>query len=373
MKAVHASRLDRWLGKENTEHISSLMANWYGPPIALHGVPGNVLALKGGDFVGVLKAGWEMSALDRAEDVARRIKRAMRRASLTQQYQLNAGFASLSDLIAEASVGKRLNLAFTKVGTTGIVSASNSLWAVGTHPVAGAAGSAAPGGRIPTSATTGALFFNNPATGGDTTHFINGSPNSSVLGNTLLLYDRIFDVAKTMNSTATEAVTGVPTRYTNTTANTVDSAEGNFLFVEGGTVLAATAHNWTVCTYVDQSNNAGATLPSVTGNSSNLANRLDHPTSNWFAPLASGDIGIKALTQMQCSAAVPTGTINFVLGHPIAWMPCPIANIVCVTDGLNTAFNLTRVFDNACLAFLEATKPSTTSTTYTGSLTICAG
>jgi hypothetical protein len=177
-----------------------------------------------------------------------------------------------------------------------------------------------------------------------------------------------------MNSTATESVTGVPTRYQSTTGGAADSAEGNFLFVEvGGTALAATAHNWTTCLYTDQSGNTGATLPSLTGNSAAIVRRLDHPTSQWFAPLATGDTGIQQLDQMQCSAAVATGVVNFVIGHPLAWLPCPVVNMVCISDGLNSAFNLARIFDDAALAFLEVSKPATTATTYTGSFTTVAG
>jgi hypothetical protein len=76
---------------------------------------------------------------------------------------------------------------------------------------------------------------------------------------------------------------------------------------------------------------------------------------------------------MQCSASVATGLINFVIGHPIAWMPCQIAGVMCVADGLNTSFNLARIFDDACLAFLEVIKPATTATTYTGSFLTVAG
>ena len=54
-----------------------------------------------------------------------------------------------------------------------------------------------------------------------------------------------------MNSTATEAVTGVPTRYQSTTASAEDyipeitSASSSWRH----RALAATAHNWTTCTY----------------------------------------------------------------------------------------------------------------------------
>lgn len=375
-RSTHSGRLERWLGAEEIERISAAMAGhkpewkWYGPPIGVGNVPGKVYATSDGDFIGKVDCGDFASLIDRQVERSNRVfKRWMRK----QRRTMNAGFASLSDLISEATAGaKARNFRFQKVGTTGVVNATNTLWFVGNLPSAGAAAAAAPGGTVPTDATAGAFPFVNP-TGGDTQHFVSGFPLSSVAANTLLLYDRLFSVTKTMNSTATEAVTGVPTRYQSTTAGDEDYAGGNFLMVECRTALAATAHNWTTCQYTDQDNNATQTLPSLTGNSSNIVNRLDHPTGQWFAPLATGDSGIKALTQMQCSAAVATGAIDFTIGHPIAWLPCPVANMVCVADGINSAFNLTRIFDDAALAFLEVTKPATTATTYSGSFKTVAG
>ena len=366
----HAQRLERWLGASEIERISSAMVPWYGPPIAVARVPGRVQAVRGGDFVGRIHSGRFSSLVDLAyERTLATWKRAQRRGA----GRLSAGFTSLSDLIAEATAGKRREFQFQKVGTTGVVNVTNSLWGVGNMPAAGANAAAAPGGTVPDDSTTGAFPFTNP-TGGDTQHFVSGFPLASVAGNTLLLYDRLFAVNKTMASTATESVTGVPTRYQSTTGGAADSAEGNFLFVEvGGTALAATAHNWTVCLYTDQSGNGSATLPSLTGNSGAIVRRLDHPVGQWFAPLATGDTGIQQLDQMQCSASVATGVINFVIGHPIAWMPCPIANLVCVADGINSAFNLARIFDDAALAFLEVCKPATTATTYNGSWTTVSG
>ncbi len=366
---THSDRLERWLGADKVDEISTAMRDWYGPPIAIAGVPGAVWAARGGDFLGPIQAGQFANVRD---FVAQRARSALRRWSARQAHTANAGFASLSDLITEATTGKARDFAFQKVGTTGVVSATNSLWRVGNLPSAGAAAAAAPGGTVPTDATTGAFLFTNPASG-DTQHFVTGDALATTAANTLLLYDRIFAVAKAMNSTATEAVTGVPTRYQSTTAGDPDYAAGNFLFVECGSALPATAHNWTTCLYTDQDNNTGQTLPSLTGNSSNIVNRLDHPTGQWFAPLATGDTGIKALTQMQCSAAVASGTIDFVIGHPIVFMPCPVANMICVRDGINSAFNLTRIFDDACLAFLEILKPATSATTYTGMFKTVAG
>lgn len=374
MRHTHSDRLERWLGADKVAQLSAAMCNreakWYGKPIAVHGVPGLVYATKDGDFIGAIDAGYEVSAIDRADDIIRRHHR-MQRARMARVRRQSGAIGSLDQALAAYFGGGNRTFSFNKAGTTGVVGATNTLWFVGSQPAAGSAAAAAPGGTVPTDATTGSWAFDNPSSG--TQHFVFGNPIASVAANTLLLYDRLFSVTKTMNSSTTEAVTGVPTRYQSTTAGAADSAENNFLMIECRTALAATAHNWTVCTYTDQSNNTGATLPSVTGNSSNIVNRLDQPVGTWFCPLASGDTGIRNLTQMQCSAAVATGAIDFTIGHPIAFMPCGIANFVCEKDGLTTSISLERIFDDACLAFLEICKSATTATTYTGTFTTLRG
>lgn len=243
---------------------------------------------------------------------------------------------------------------------------SSSLWRVGPQPPVGATPAAAPGGTAFSSSSTGALAFANPASG--TNHLVGADASASVINNSLLVYDLLFGVAKTMASTATEAVTGVPTRYQSTTATDADYIGDNFGFVQvGGTALAATAHNWTTCLYTDQ-NNASSTLPSLTGNASAIVDRLDHPVQQWFAPLESGDVGIKAWTQMQCSASVATGVIWFMIGHPLGFMSFPVINSLLPFDWLTNRDQAPRVFDSACIAFLEPLKPATTATTYTGRL-----
>lgn len=365
---THSDRLERWLGADQVQRVTDSMREWYGPPIALAGVPGNVRAAKGGDFIGHVDAGQFGSATDRLEDALRRAWRNGReryaRWAVQQLSTVNAFPASLDNLVAASGAGKTRQIAFQKVGPTGVIGVTSSLWRVGNQPAAGGAGSAAPGGRAPTGATTGAVYgLDNVST--DRRVVKRMQILASVAGQSLLMYDRIFDVAKTMNSTATESVTGVPTRYQSSTSTAGDYAGGNFCFVEvGGTALAATAHNWTTCLYRNQAGTDNQTFPSMTGNSGAIVDRLDHPTGSWFMPLASGDTGVMDLAQMQCSAAVATGAINFVIGHPLCWVPCPIANMVCDADGIDDA--LVRVFDDAALAFLEVSKPATTATTYNG-------
>lgn len=381
-RSTHADKLEQWLGKEQVERISREFGKFYWP-VALHGVPGNVYVMPGGDFAGDIA----VSGISKEDGVAtvlkklkakaeREYKRNRALATLLEMIKCNdrrlasvGAFASIDAVIAAFTGGKGQVIPFMKTGTaSNAIGNGEDLWIAAGHPAAGAAGAAAPGGTAHTSANTGALPFKNVGTA-NTGHYLNWSLTASVINNSLMLYDRLFSVAKTMNSTATEAVTGVPTRYQSGTPGAADYIGGNFVFpMNPTTVLAATAHNWTVCQYTDQASGTGNSFPVIAGVSAGTVGGVDLAAGYWFMPLATGDDGVKALTQMQCSAAVATGTITFVVAHPIAVNACPVANLACLDDGLYTSLNLSPIFDNACLAFLELPKPATTATTYSGIL-----
>jgi hypothetical protein len=370
-KSIPRGRIERWLGVDRANQLSSYMNGWYGPPINVRDLPGSVWLDKHGEFVGDFERGQYFSADDAYEVFIRKSKRARQIAEHLLgadglRLYAGAGFASISDALSRASQGNKQkpNGTIYKSGSTGVVGACNTLWRSAGTPTAGGAGSAAPGGRACSNATTGALGLVNPASG--TMHLTGADFYASAALNSLLLYDRIFDVAKTMNSTATEAVTGVPTRYQSSTESNEDYAGGNFLFIEIFTALAATAHNWTTCLYRDAAGNDNQTLPSVTGLSGGIIDRFDMPINNWFCPLASGDVGIMDLAQMQCSAAIATGAINFVIGHPIGFMAFPVTPMMTPFDWLTSRDQAPRIFDSACLAFAEMPKPSTASTNYSG-------
>ena len=363
-RPVHSGRLERWLGTERIEHLSQCMRGWYGPPIPLLDCPGGVKVHGDGDFSGPFERGYFMSAMDSLYE-------AFKRAGRVPDNTFYAGFTSISDALARASGGFGQVSPFNKVGPTGVTSGSDSLWALGPQPAIGTAPAAAPGGTAFSRTTTGALAMQNPPVA-NTLHLVGADVSASVINNSLLVYDLIFGVNKTMNSTATEAVTGVPTRYQNTVAGSTDYIGGNFGFIQvGTTTLDATAHNWTVCLYTDHAA-ASSTLPSVTGNASGASNRLDHPLQQWFAPLETGDAGIKAWTQMQASALVVTGIIWFMIGHPLGFMSFPVINSMFPFDWLTNRNQAPYIFDNACIAFLEPVKPTTTATTYTGTIYMTA-
>lgn len=366
MRSTHSDRLEKWLGPYAVSEISRSMRGWYGGPIGVHGVPGSVWATGDGDFIGTCDAGFEASCADRARDIMRRLRRAARITSSTRlRNRLNVGFASLSDLSSKF-LYKRQEIPFYYANSVIGAGTCESLWSLAnTIPGQGTNTAAAAAGRACTSSTTGAMNFTN-AISGEQTYV--ASMRGWVQDNiftvaeqwcTFLLYDRLFDVAKTMSSVGTEAVTGVPTRYQGTTGGANENFAGsNFCFPEPVATLGSTVHNWTVCTYKDEGG-AASTFPSAAGVLGQPSSFIDLATYQWFMPLAAGDVGISALTQMQCDASV-TGTLGFVIGHPLVWFPVGPAVTMFEFEYVTTAFNMTRVFDNACLSFILVPSAGTT-------------
>jgi len=350
MSSTHSDRLERWLGAEKVAELSASMRGWYGPPIAVGNTPGSVWATGDGDFIGSIKAGQFCSG---AEWYLNRLKRALKR----QLSTCNAGFSGVADLLSEIAQGKNETIILHKLGVAAATGAVMTSWGYSGSPPQGGAAAAAPGGETPAVSTTGAYIV--PSVSTDTRHIIGWRALESA-GRTLLLYDRLFQVDKTMNSSTNESVTGAPTRYQSSTVSDPDYAGGNFLFIEvGGTALASTAHDWGVAgssnevLYRNQAGTDNSVLPVVTGNAAAIAYRLDMPLMQWFCPLASGDVGVMDLAQMRCSASVATGVISFVIGHPLSWLPFPSSFMSMELGLVNTAFGMTRIFDGACLAFLE--------------------
>jgi hypothetical protein len=348
-RSTHASHLERWLGCEQSEHISQQFKNWYGPPVAVVGVPGNVFVQGGGDYVGNINAGRFTSMAEVHYD---RIKRASKNLAREAALTHGAGFSSLSNMISQwTQNNKGQQLWFNKSATvTPAAGRMATSWYLAGKPGAGSAGAAAPGGTVHAKGDTGSYPIINTVTGSEGLFIVSGFASNQAVGGSLLLYDRLFSCAKTMSSSASQAVTGVPTRYTSTTSTDWNYAGGNFMVPEVNSALSATAHNWTVMQYTDQDGNTAQTAPSIAGVASAAAGTVDLAVGNWFTPLAANDIGMTALTQMQCSAAALTGGVTWVVGHPLAIMPVWTSNGFTPADFTNSAFGVVRMYDTACLA-----------------------
>jgi len=368
--STHSGQLERWLGAEKIDYISKQFMHgggpnvpWYGPPVNLSDVPGSVWIGGDGDFVGDLGRGFFASAADSMADHIKRLWYAAGSPIYINEAQFAAGFSGISDAIEKMRTGYQQKAVFIKTGSAGTTGACGPLMAAGVQPAAMGAPGSAPAGTVNGNTDIAALILNNPGSG--TLHLLGADVSSSQLNNCIMLYDNIFTVNKTMNSTATESVTGVPTRYQSLTASDPDYIGGNFLFIRIATVLPGAGHNWTVCQYTDQDGTTNNNFPSITGISAGT-NRFDMPVSTWFCPLATGDVGVKALTQMQCSALLSSGSISFHLGHPIGVMMFPQISDVIPFDWLTVRDMAPRIFNDAALMFFELPKQSATATNYRG-------
>lgn len=279
------------------------------------------------------------------------------------------GFASLSDLISEATAGKQQNLIYTKVGALSVAGGVEVGKDIATGmPGAGFVPASIPGGTAATYTMAGAIAYATPS-GTDTTHLT--TITMTAQGNPALgiLYDLLWCGGINTNALTTQSVSGTPTRYTGA------SSVGNFVFpaVRGpATALAATAHNHTVCTYTNQDGNAG-TFPSHAGIASCTFNRIDLTNAaQWFMPLAGADTGIRAITQWQLSAAVATGQIDISLAQPLAFIPMPASGVPAVVDGINSAFNLKQILSGAHLNLMWI-RPATGATSVNGLVTVVSG
>lgn len=274
------------------------------------------------------------------------------------------GFASMSDMVSEAtSGGKRQDWAFYKSGSLAVAAAWASLWNVGALPAAGGTVPARPGGAVPVRTTTGALGQTNAAAG-DTLHITTWYGQASAAPNTLLIYDRLAHAGSIDHTIATaQSITVVPTRYDTTTS------PGNFAFLEVTSALGATAQN-VVMTYMDQDGNTAEAAAALAIIASSAATRICH--APYFIPLNATDTGLRKATDVTFSAGNTGGTSALVIGHPLAWVPQNKADEMQVMDGINSNFNLVRILDNACVAFLEL-KGVATATNYTGSAALLSG
>jgi hypothetical protein len=275
------------------------------------------------------------------------------------------GFASLSDLISEATTGgKRQYWPFQQTGSNAAVNTASSLWTVGNIPPVGSTPSALAGGSTCDRTTTGAVGQTN-AGGGDTLHVTTGVCQGTTAPNTLLVYDRLWHGRPLLNTTSGQTVTYSTPRYATTTS------PGNFAFIEVVTAISATAHNWTIV-YTDQDGNTAQTTGAVAGVASAPATRIDS-ASLYFQPLATPDTGIRTITSLTLSATLAAGTVNLVHGHPLYFLPClSPSGSMSVVDGINSAFNLVQVLDSACVCFIEL-KGVASACSYFGGQTMVSG
>jgi len=335
------SRLARWFGESTLDVLKETSRQLLVPTPIMFTPDGDAIYAVQGHFLGAMRGG---------------------------------AFVSLADLRQAGAMGASVTgqrHSIDKVGTTRVADFCNSVWRAGNMPPAAAAAAALAAGTHNNNTTSGAIPI-RAAAGGQKLHFIGSEFQSSASEQSLLLYDRLWNGLIALSSLAVQTCT--LTGYPNSTGRysaAPGESTGNFAFVanEAGATLSAVAHTWSMI-YTDDAGNAAQAAAALAGISGAITNRIDH--AGFAIPLLVGDYGVADIESIQCSVnTVAAGAPTIVLAHPIAILPCGLPQQYI--DGVNAAFNLCEVKDNAALAFIELMAGATASQRTAGLVTIVEG
>jgi hypothetical protein len=228
-----------------------------------------------------------------------------------------------------------------------------SMWTYNKSP--GGTG-AAPGGtaRNPTRSTTGALGQANP--GGGRQKYLCGLQGVASGVGVLTLYDRLADISGLSGTnTAAQTITGLSvSRYTGT------ESVGNQIWLEIYSLIGTTATTVTV-EYTNQDGTTGRTSQAVAIGGTGLR----EATRVIPVPLASGDTGVRAVTNIDLVASTGTaGDIGVTIARPLVNLPIGLTATGVGVDCVTQLPSLPEIKTDAALDFCWFANATTTPQTF---------
>ena len=182
-------------------------------------------------------------------------------------------------------------------------------------------------------------------------------------------------------------VQGGAFRLTVTTAETVASpvavvrqyapsslGAGNLIAFVATTATSATGHTLTV-TYVNQA--GGTSAPVFTAPATAVAADGIYPVATApFIPLASGDFGVRSVSQTQSNTALGAGVLALILYYPLMFIPGISSNVYVERDSTLQIDALTELANSSqvigCLSMLVNTNTTSTGA-FNGFMRSCEG
>ena len=238
-----------------------------------------------------------------------------------------------------------------------------SMWGGGSAPAAGADPSSGLAGDIPTSATTGAIPFVDPASGNTYLGRLEiASLAAGALSYPLIIYDRLWH-----NSGIVVTTTGAQT--VNSTALTRPDANGEdaevWLHVYSATGAGAATPT---ISYTNPAGTAGRTGTCIGYAASAATNRC------FPFQLASGDTGVKSIESITLGTSLTSGTVGLIIRRKVAMVSVQPSSAVYPSAQIYDAIALgmPRVYDDACLEFVTY-PPSTTGAIVAGTINLING
>lgn len=258
--------------------------------------------------------------------------------------------ASLGDLIASAKV---IRPHYKTTTRTTVAGGWFSMYDVAGNPGAGVlAGhettpAATSAGRIQTPSLAGSAYPNIPFSG-NRTHVSRLTVSNTVISQ-LAVYDCIW-CSGAYSFNANTAVTSPS--WSSRVSYNGGSADYSGLEIWAETVTVATGNQTWNVTYTDQSGNTGATTGAVGIGAAPTVGRC------WQLPLAAGDSGLQAVSNVQGGTG-SAGTANILVLRPIARVYIPVASQAIVLN--YSDLGLPEIFNDSALFWMSMAPSGTSS------------
>lgn len=235
---------------------------------------------------------------------------------------------------------------------------SLSAWSLASVPPAGATPVSGVTGDVPTSATTGAIPFVNPAAGNTYLARLQAKTlSTTITADTWSIYDRLWHnsgISSTL--TTSQSIVSVALTRPDALGTAAEAWYQVYATMGAGTPVVT-------LTYTNQAGTAGKTATTVTLTTTMATNRTGQ------FQLASGDTGVRAIAAWQANATFTSGTIGLVIRRHVATMKV-VPDLESYIDAVS--LGMPRVYDNACLETIYRTHQNQTPN-LTGSITLIQG
>lgn len=261
-----------------------------------------------------------------------------------------AAISDLSDLINRSTGGGGItpDLRFCfklaridgAAAPTPIAGRTLSAWRYDGFPAGGAVPTV---GAIPDRTTQGALPFTAP--GGGRQKWQLSQADTSTVGGTVLIYDRLFHIGDLSGASTSDQTIQGASPSPALTRNT--GGLGNFAFYEIYTDIGTSSRTMTM-TYTNQAGTTGRTATINIG-----AVGFREATRAQRIPLQAGDEGIRAVEKIAIDVSTgAAGNFGLVIAQPLALIPVGAGGLTGFRDWPRGLPGIPDVHPDACRAML---------------------
>lgn len=267
-----------------------------------------------------------------------------------------AAITSQDDIVKAIFSGKLQRIHFEKTTSTSGANFGVSLWTANGQPTSGSYGASGnANGRVCNQSTSGSLQFVT-SSAGKNLYLASTIMTSITALNSLghfAMFDRISDCL-IPHSASSGSISGLDA--TSRLGSTSGPGDGAQIFIESQTALS-TALNTFQIEYTNQNGVSGRLTPIFPlGGGTRTINQIF--TSQFFAPLQTGDTGVRSIQGITRISGSQTGNIAIALVRPLVEITTAVAANPSWRDFIQDIRFLPPISNDACLMFAFASPAS---------------